>query len=118
MIDDNRQAYDEKMKKYYSKLDKQDSKLDNITAMIKNMMYQNQNLNILQDNIDSPYAQGPTNVVPDNKKSLPLEGGNSTKHSYLWNIKHEISSPKFYALLINTELKSTLLWTSITSTTT
>ena len=43
IIDDNRQAYDEKMKKYYSKLDKQDSKLDNIIAMIKNMMYHNQN---------------------------------------------------------------------------
>ena len=54
IIDDNRQASDEKMKKYYSKLDKQDSKLDNTIAMIKNMMYQNQNSNYPPDIMDSP----------------------------------------------------------------
>ena len=54
IIDDSRQAYDEKMKKYYSKLDKQDSKLDNIIALIKNMMYQNQNYNCQPEKMDSP----------------------------------------------------------------
>ena len=106
------------MNKYYSKLDKQDSKLDNITAMIKNMMYHNQNLNYPPDNMDSPYAHGPTTVVSDNKKAIPLEGGYSTKNGYLWTLKHDIRSPKFYELIINTELKVTLLWTSRTSTTT
>ena len=67
------------MKKYHSKFDKQDSKLDNITEMIKNMMYQNQNSNYLPESIDLLLANGPTTVVPDNKKALPLEGGNATK---------------------------------------
>ena len=101
MINDNSQASDEKMKKYYSKLDKQDPKLENITSMIKNMMYQNQNSNYPPDNMYSPQDQGPTTVVPANKKSLPLEGGNSTKNGYLWNLKHDISSLKLYVLIIN-----------------
>ena len=54
MIDDNRQASDDKIKKYYSKLDKQDSKLENTTEMINQMMYQNQNSNDLLENIDTP----------------------------------------------------------------
>ena len=68
--------------------------------------------------MDSPYAQGPTTVVPANKKALPLEGGNSNKNGYLWTLKHDISLTKFYVLLINTELNETLLWTLRTSTTT
>ena len=34
-----------------------------------------------------------------------LDGGNSTKNCGMWNIKHEVSSPTFYELFINTELK-------------
>ena len=52
MIDDNRQASEDKIKKYYSKLEKQDSTPDNITTMIKKNMYQNQNLNDPPDNMD------------------------------------------------------------------
>ena len=63
-------------------------------------------------------AQVTITVVPANKKDLPLEGVSSTKEGYLWTLKHEISSPKFYEILINTGLKSTLLKTSITFTTT
>ena len=44
-------------------------------------------------------------VVPDNKKYPQLEGGNSMKIGDMWNIKHDISSPKFYKILIKTELK-------------
>ena len=106
------------MKKYYSKLDKQDSKLDNITAMNNQMMYHNQKQNYLPENIDTPQAQGPTNVVPANKMALPLEGGNSTKKGYLWTLKHEIRSPKFYEVFINIEINPKFLKTSITSTTT
>ena len=102
MIDDNSQPSEKKMKKYYFKLDKQDSKLDNIIEMIQNMMYQNQNSNHPLANMDSPQDQGHTTVVPANKKALPLEGGNSTKNGYLWTLKHDISLPKFYELLINT----------------
>ena len=80
MIDDNSQSSEKKMKKYYFKLDKQDSKLDIIIEMIKKMMYQNQNSNYPPKNMDSPQDQGPTTVVPANKKDLPLEGGKSTKN--------------------------------------
>ena len=106
------------MNKYYSKLDKQDSKLDNIKEMIKNMMYQNQNSNYPPENMDSPQDQGPTTVVSANKKALLSEGGNYTKYGYLWNLKHDTSSPILYVLLVNMELNATLLWISITSTTT
>ena len=34
-----------------------------------------------------------------------MEGGHYTKIGAICNLKHEISSPKFYELLINTELK-------------
>ena len=44
-------------------------------------------------------------VVPDNKKYPQLEGGNSMKIGDMWNIKHDISSPKLYELIINTYLK-------------
>ena len=54
---------------------------------------------------DSPKAQGPTIVVPANRRAPPLDGGNSTKIGGMWNLKHEISSPKFYELIIKTELK-------------
>ena len=53
----------------------------------------------------SPMAHDTTTVVPDKKKDTPLEGGHSTKISAMWNLKHEIRSPKFYELLIKTELK-------------
>ena len=59
-------------------------------------MYQNQNSNYPPDNMDSPQDQGPTTLVSANKKALPLEGGNSTKNGYLWNLKYEISLPKLY----------------------
>ena len=106
MIDDNRKSYAEKMKKYYSKLDKQDSKIDNLTEMIINIVDKNQNLNNLSDNIYSPKYQGPTTVVPNNNKSPTLEGGYSTKYGYMRTLDYEISSPKFYELLINKEHKS------------
>ena len=109
MIDYNRQSSDEKMKKYYSKLDKKDSKLDNITTMINHTMYQNKNSNYPPDNMYSPLTQSPNTVFLVTNKALPLESGNSTKNIYLWTLKHEISSPKFYELIINTELKATLL---------
>ena len=57
------------------------------------------------ENKDSPKAQNPTIVVPDNNKSPPLGGGNSTKKCCMWSLKHEIISPKFYELLIKTERK-------------
>ena len=55
--------------------------------------------------MDSTKAQDPTTVFRANKKAPPLEGGNSTKIGGMSTLKHEISSPKFYELLIKTEIK-------------
>ena len=46
-----------------------------------------------------------TTVVPANRIDMPLDGGHSMKISGMWTFKHEIGSPKFYELLIKTELK-------------
>ena len=54
---------------------------------------------------DSSNAQDPTTLVPANKRDSPLEGGSSMKIGGMWTLKHEIISPKFYELLIKTELK-------------
>ena len=35
----------------------------------------------------------------------PLEGAHSIKSFGMWTLKHEIVSPKFYEILIKTELK-------------
>ena len=40
-----------------------------------------------------------------NKKAPQVEGGNYTKNCVMWDIKHEISSPKSFEILIKTELK-------------
>ena len=44
----------------------------------------------------------PTTVVPTNRRDPPLEGRHSTKIGGMWTLKHEISSTKFYELLIKT----------------
>ena len=54
---------------------------------------------------DKSTPPDPTTVVPENKRDPPLEGGDSTKIGGMWTLKHDISSPKFYELLMKTELK-------------
>ena len=54
---------------------------------------------------DTSTPPDPTTVVPANMKDPPLEGVHSTKIGSMWTLKNEISSPKFYELLIKTELK-------------
>ena len=47
----------------------------------------------------------PTTSILDNKRNPPLEGGHYTKTSGIWNLNHDIRSPKFYEILIKIELK-------------
>ena len=54
---------------------------------------------------DKPTPLEPTTMVPTTMMYPPLEGGNYTKTGDMWNLRHEISSPKLYELLIKTELK-------------
>ena len=43
-----------------------------------------------------------TTLVLANNNAPPLEGGYSKNIGGMWNIKHEIRSPRFYELLTNT----------------
>ena len=47
----------------------------------------------------------PTTTFQTNRRAPPLKGGISENIGGMWTLKHEISSPKFYELLIKTELK-------------
>ena len=86
--------------------------------MIESMMDQIKISKYSPDKKYSPKAQDPTTVVPANKKSTPLEGGNSTKMVAcgLSNIRsyqqHYMKSSSIH------NSNETLIWTSITSTTT
>ena len=51
---------------------------------------------------DSSNPPDPTTVVPANRRNPLLDGGKYTKIGGMWTLKHDISSPKFYELLINT----------------
>ena len=77
--------------------------MDEIKALLKQVLVQNDTSS--PDNMDSPKAQDPTTMVPAIKKAPQLEGRHSTKIGGMWNLKYEITRPKFYELLINTERK-------------
>ena len=47
----------------------------------------------------------PTTVVPANRRDTKLYGGHCTKIGFMLTLKHDISSPKFYELLIKKILK-------------
>ena len=52
---------------------------------------------------DTSTPPDPTITVQTNRRDTPLEGGISDKIRGMWTLKHEISSPKLYELLIKTE---------------
>ena len=47
----------------------------------------------------------PINVVPSKRRYPQIDGVNSTKIGGMWTLKHDISSPKFYGIIIKLELK-------------
>ena len=94
-IDANRQYYDEKKKKITADL----------TVMIASVMDKIEISKSSSDKKSSPKAQYPTPALPDNKKASPLEGVHYIKNGGMWTLKLDISSPRFYELLIKTKLK-------------
>ena len=54
---------------------------------------------------DTSTRPDPTTVLPANRRDPPLYGEQYTKIGGMWTLKREISSPKFYDILIKTELK-------------
>ena len=90
-----------------------DEKMKNITEYFKEMITSTIISTMGQMNIlkSSPYKKDQPNpeehntVVLANRRAPPSDGGNYTKNGGMWTLKHDISSPKFYELLIKTELK-------------
>ena len=95
IIEANKQDSDEKTKNL----------TQDLTGMITSTKDQIKMQKSSRENKNSPKAQDTTTVVPDNDKAPPFEGGNSANSGGIWNLKHEISSPKLYEHLIKTELK-------------
>ena len=54
---------------------------------------------------DTSTPLDPTTTVQTNRRAPPLEGGISKNIGGMWTLKYEISSPRFYELLIKIELK-------------
>ena len=57
------------------------------------------------ENDNFPKAQYPTTIGTANNRAPPLEGGYSKNICGMWDIKHEIRSPKLYEIIIKIELK-------------
>ena len=88
---------------------KTDEKLTHITENLRYltefMMDQTNNYKFSPAQKDTLTPLDPTNLVLDNRRDPSLDGRYYTKNGCMWTLKHEISSPKFYELLIKTELK-------------
>ena len=94
-IESNRQDSDETLK----------NPTESLIAMITSMMDQIKISKSSSETNDLPKSRDPTTVIQANNRDTPLGGGNYEKNGGMWNLKHEIRSPKFYELLIKTELK-------------
>ena len=94
-IGSNNQDSNKKIKKSTEELKK----------MLAEIIYQINNLESSQTQKDPPKYLSYTTVVSYNRRAPPLEGGQSMKIGGIWTLKHEISSPRFYELLIKIELR-------------
>ena len=78
-----------------------------MSAVLSDQINKPNHINIMSSSPtqkDTTNPPDPTTVVPDHRRSPPLEGGHSTKIGGMWTLKHEISSPKFFEILIKTEI--------------
>ena len=92
----NKQDYDEKLIKlveYFKEI---------LASTITSMMDHVNTSKSLPAQSNQPKPQKPTTVVPSNNRDSPLDDGQSTKISGMLTLKHDISLPKFYELLIKT----------------
>ena len=108
---DKRKASDDQMKTY-------DSKLENLTKMVEKMMVQIQSLDSPPDKTYSPKNQYSAASAPDNKNNLLLEGGHYKKMVACGISKTRSDHQSSMNSSSRNNSKATLLWTSITSTTT
>ena len=71
-------------------------KLKLLTAL---MMDQTKNSKLSSAQKDALTPPEFNTLVPDNRRNPPLDRGQYTKIGGMWNLKHEIRSPKFYEIL-------------------
>ena len=90
-----------------------DDKMKNLIEELKSMITSTIISTMGQMNIsksspnqkDSHKIEDPTNVVLAKSRAPALYGGHSIKNCDMWTLKHDIRSPKFCELRINTEIK-------------
>ena len=94
-IEDYKQDSDERMTKFSEEFKTMFAVISNqINTMLSSSTKKNASTN-----------PEPNTLVSANRRAPPLEGGHSIKICGMWTLKHEISSSKFYELLVKTELK-------------
>ena len=105
-IEANNQEADEKQMKTAEKKIMTDEKQKKLTETINNLTAFIMNHNNIPKSSptqkDKSTPPEPNTVVLANRRAPLLEGGQSTKIGGMRTLKHEISSPKFYELLIKT----------------
>ena len=94
-IEANRKYYDDKIKNITEDL------IEIITSIVDQIKFYKSS----PYKKDSSKAHYNAAVVPAKRRATTLEGRHSTKICFMWTLKHDISSPKFYELLIKIELK-------------
>ena len=94
-VESNKQETDEKLTHI----------IENFKVMIEFMMDQTNNSKLSSSQKDTSNTLDPNTLFPYNRRAPQLDDVNSTKYGVMWTLKHEIRSPKFYELLIKTELK-------------
>ena len=99
IIEANRNNYDEKITKLIEDLKAM------IISTITSMMDQSNIYKSSPAHKYSPKPPDPNTVVLAKNRDPPLDGGHSMKIGGMKTIKHDISSPKFYELLVKTEIK-------------
>ena len=109
-IEDNKQESDKNHKETADKItlptEKQNETNETLKLIMATMNKDKNNISksspSQKDTLTPPE---PTTRVQTNKRSPPLEGGISKNIGGMWTLKHEISLPIFYELIIKTELK-------------
>ena len=75
---------------------------ETLKTFTTSMMDQTNILKASPSHKDKSTPLEPTTTVQTNRRAPPLEGGISENIGGMWTLKHEISSPRFYDLLIKT----------------
>ena len=101
-IESNRQETYDKQINTDKKLTNITEDLNFLTEIITSMMDQTNNSKFSPAQKDTSNPPDPTTVVPANRRDPPLDRVLSIKIGDMCTLKHEISSPKFYKLLIKT----------------